>query len=58
MEMFAVVCSHTIATKQLISRILVPKLQSLILPVTKTNVQLVLCFDPIDPISPQNPKMI
>ena len=43
-------------TRRLHVRIVVPKLQSLILPVTRRIVLLVHCIVPNVPISPQNPK--
>ena len=47
-----------IDTRKLDVRIVVPKLQSLILRVTRRDVLLVHCIAPNDQISPQNPKMV
>ena len=51
-------CLRSIETKKLYVRIVVPKLQSLILPVTRRDVQLEHCIVPTVPISQQSPKMI
>ena len=49
---------RSIETRKLHVRIVVPKLQNLILPVTRRDVQLEHCIISNDPISPQNPEMI
>ena len=51
-------CLRSIETRKLHVRIVVPKLQSLILHVTRRDVQLEHCIVPNVPISPQNDKMI
>ena len=51
-------CLRSMETKKLHMRIVVPKLQSLILPVTRRDVQLEHCIVPPVPISRQSPKMI
>ena len=51
-------CLRSIETRKLHVRIVVPKLQNLSLPVTRSVVLLVHCIVPNVPISPQNPKMI
>ena len=51
-------CLLQIETRKIHVRIVVPKLQNLILPVTRGVVLLVHCIEPSVPISPQNPKMI
>ena len=49
-------CLHSIETKKLLVRIVVPKLQSLILGVTGRDVQLEHCVVPTVPISQQSTK--
>ena len=51
-------CLRSIETKELLVTIVVPKLQSLILRVTRSVVRLEHCFVPTVPISPENPRMI
>ena len=51
-------CLRSIKTRKLHVRIVVPKLQKLILPVTRRDVQLEHCIVPNVPISPQNPEVI
>ena len=51
-------CLRSIETRKLYMRIVVPKLQSLVLRVTRRDVQLEHCIVPNVPISPQNPKLI
>ena len=51
-------CLFYIGTRKLHVRIVVPKLQSLILRVTRRDVQLEHCIVPNAPISQQTPKMI
>ena len=51
-------CLRSIETKKLHVRSVVPKLQKLVLPVTRRDVQLEQCFAPNVPISPRNPEMI
>ena len=51
-------CFHSIETRKLHVRIVVPKLQNLILPVTRRNVQLKQSIVPNVSISPQNAGLI
>ena len=51
-------CLRSIETRKLHVRIVLPKLQSLILRVTRRDVQLEHCIVPIVPFSPQNPRTI
>ena len=51
-------CFHSINTKKILSTIVVRKLQSLILLVTRRLAQLEPCIVPSVPISPQNPRVV
>ena len=51
-------CHRSIETRKLHVRIVVPKLQKLILPVTRIDVKLGHCSVPNVPVSPHNPEMI
>ena len=57
-KVLLLICLPSMATKNLIVRIVVLKLQSLILLVTRKVLLLGHCFVPCVPISPQNPEQI
>ena len=57
-KLLSLKCLRSIETKKLLVAIVVHKVKSLILRVTRRDVQLEDCIVPNVPISPQNPKVI